>query len=136
MPDYRFFALKNGNHIPGPPTVRQCASDHEAVAEATKLLDGLDLEIWHGARMVMRLTPDAAGVPMDRPLIGAPHDGSLDPEITSAMGEAFDAVCALLPTLSTIDRDIVAERIIDAARGGERDPNRLRNAGLAALRPR
>jgi hypothetical protein len=57
VPDYRFFTLKDDKHIAGPPHVLQCASDHEAVAEGRKLLDGLDLEIWHGARMVMRLTP-------------------------------------------------------------------------------
>lgn len=52
------------------------------------------------------------------------------------MGEAFDAACAMLPNLSKNDREAIAHRIIDAAAGGERDPNRLRNAGLAALRPR
>jgi hypothetical protein len=30
-------------------------------------------------------------------------------------------------------REIIAKRIIEAARKGERDPVRLRNAGLAAL---
>ena len=30
-------------------------------------------------------------------------------------------------------REIIAKRIIEAARKGERDPARLRNAGLAAL---
>jgi hypothetical protein len=30
-------------------------------------------------------------------------------------------------------REIIAKRIIEAAKKGERDPVRLRNAGLAAL---
>jgi len=64
------------------------------------------------------------------------HDGAFDDEATRIMGEAFDAACAMLPNLSKNDREAIAHRIIDAAAGGERDPNRLRNAGLAALRPR
>jgi hypothetical protein len=33
----------------------------------------------------------------------------------------------------TIVYEVIAKRIIDAAKKGERDPVRLRNAGLAAL---
>lgn len=64
------------------------------------------------------------------------YNGTFDPEETSLMGEAFDAACAMLPGLSDTDREAIAERIIDTAAGGERDPIRLRNAGLATLRPR
>jgi hypothetical protein len=53
--DYRFYSLRHGNHIAGPPEVMQCASDHEAIAHGRKLLDGLDIEIWQGARVVTRL---------------------------------------------------------------------------------
>jgi hypothetical protein len=59
MPDYRVFTLKNGKRIVGTPEVLQSASDQQAQAETRRLLlDGLDLEIWHGARLVMRLRPD------------------------------------------------------------------------------
>lgn len=59
MPDYRVSTLKNGEHIMGPPEVPQCVSDQQAIAETRRLLlNGLDLEIWHGARMVMRLRLD------------------------------------------------------------------------------
>jgi hypothetical protein len=54
--DYRFYPLKDGNRIAGPPKVVQCASDHEAIAHGRKLLDGLDIEIWQAARVVTRLT--------------------------------------------------------------------------------
>ena len=64
-----------------------------------------------------------------------PHDGSFGPETTRAMGEAFDAACAMCGNLSHNDREAIAERIIGKAIGGECDPLRLRNAGLAALRP-
>jgi hypothetical protein len=52
---------------------------------------------------------------------------------TQVMGEAFDAACEELHDKGqpTIVYEVI--RIIDAAKKGERDPVRLRNAGLAAL---
>jgi hypothetical protein len=49
--------------------------------------------------------------------------------------EAFDAVCKHLDDTGqpALVREIIAKRIIEAARTGERDPVRLRDAGLAAL---
>ena len=61
-------------------------------------------------------------------------DGALDPEATRLMGEAFDAVCAPFASLSKNDQEAVADRIVKAARSGERDPIRLRDAGMAALK--
>ena len=54
---------------------------------------------------------------------------------TQVMGEAFDAACKELHDKGqpTIVYEVIAKRIIDAAKKGERDPLRLRNAGLAAL---
>ena len=51
------------------------------------------------------------------------------------MGEAFDAACKGLQDGGQPDlvREIIAKRIIKAAMQGERDPVRLRDAGLAAL---
>jgi hypothetical protein len=58
-----------------------------------------------------------------------------DDETARLMGEAFDAVCKDLDDTGqpALVREIIAKRIIEAARTGERDPVRLRNAGLAAL---
>lgn len=52
------------------------------------------------------------------------------------MGEAFDAACGRLDDtgLPGVVREIIAKRIIDAAKKGERDPIRLRDLALAALR--
>jgi len=37
-----------------------CKSDTEAVEQAKKLLNGLDIEVWEGARKVARIeSPDA-----------------------------------------------------------------------------
>ena len=57
-----------------------------------------------------------------------------DDEATRLMGEAFDAACKGLRDAgqpSVVQE--VAKRIIKAAMKGERDPARLRAAGLAAL---
>jgi hypothetical protein len=58
-----------------------------------------------------------------------------DDEATRVMGEAFDAACKDLHDTGqpALVREIIASRIIEAAKRGERDPVRLRNAGLAAL---
>jgi hypothetical protein len=51
------------------------------------------------------------------------------------MGAAFDAACKELHDKGqpTLVYEVIAKRIIDAAKKGERDPVRLRNTGLAAL---
>ena len=58
-----------------------------------------------------------------------------DDEATRLMGEAFDAVCKDLRDTGqpALVQEIIARRIIKAATKGERDPVRLRKAGLAAL---
>lgn len=54
---------------------------------------------------------------------------------TRIMGEAFDAACEELRDAwqSPLARELMAKRIIDAARAGERDVERLRDAALAGL---
>jgi hypothetical protein len=51
------------------------------------------------------------------------------------MGEAFDAACKDLHDKGqpSIVYEVIAKRIIEAFSGGERDMDRLRKAGLAAL---
>jgi hypothetical protein len=62
------------------------------------------------------------------------HDDAFDDEAITVMGEAFDAACALLAGPSYSIREAIADRIIEAARNGERDPVRLREAGIGARR--
>jgi len=52
------------------------------------------------------------------------------------MGEAFDGACKELHDKGQpkIVYEVIAKRIIEAVKNGERDPIRLRNAGLAAFR--
>jgi hypothetical protein len=59
--------------------------------------------------------------------------GAFEPEAIAAMSEAFEAACEVLHDAGPPDvvREIVAGRIIAAARFGERDPVCLRVAALA-----
>ena len=58
-----------------------------------------------------------------------------DDNATRILGEAFDAACKELHDKGqpAIVYEVIAKRIIDAARNGERDPVKLRNVGLAGL---
>jgi hypothetical protein len=61
--------------------------------------------------------------------------GVFDPEALAAMGEAFDAACKALEDTGQpqIVREIIAQRIIEAASRGERNPVRLVEAALPWL---
>ena len=58
-----------------------------------------------------------------------------DDSVTQIIGEAYDTACQELRDAERppIAYEIIAKRIIDVARSGERDPVRLRKSGLAAL---
>ena len=64
-----------------------------------------------------------------------PNDGVFDDHATRVMGEAFDAAGEALHSSGQpqIVYEAIAARIIATAHRGERDPVRLRNAGLAGL---
>jgi hypothetical protein len=49
--DYRAYILNDEGHIIGVHKLN-CADDDEAKQQATKLLDGHDLEVWEHARRV------------------------------------------------------------------------------------
>src|SRR3954464_5017489 len=58
-------------------------------------------------------------------------DGVFDPNDITAMSMALDDVCkALNLTNAKAAREVVAERIIELARKGERSPTRLRDRVL------
>jgi hypothetical protein len=65
-----------------------------------------------------------------RPFI---RSGVFEPEVIAAMSEAFEAACKELDEAGQprVAREVIAGRIIAAARIGERDPARLRAAALA-----
>ncbi len=60
--------------------------------------------------------------------------GEFNPEVIAAMNAAFDAACKEINYDGTrAVFEVMAERIIAAARIGERDPIRLQAAALAGL---
>jgi hypothetical protein len=61
--------------------------------------------------------------------------GVFDPGTLAAMEEAFDAAFKALDDTGQpkIVREVIAQRIIEAAKGGERDPARLVEAALPWL---
>jgi hypothetical protein len=62
-------------------------------------------------------------------------DGLLEPEAIAAMSEAFEAACEQLDDTGQPELvlEVIADRIMAAARTGERDPVRLREAALLGL---
>jgi hypothetical protein len=60
---------------------------------------------------------------------------SFDADATRAMGEAFDAACLELHDKGqpVVVREVLAKRIIAAAKEGERDPAVLCDAALKAF---
>jgi hypothetical protein len=55
--EYRAFVVGRDGHFSGfEPLV--CADDAEAIEEAKRLIDGHDIELWSGARFVIRLPHD------------------------------------------------------------------------------
>jgi hypothetical protein len=58
-----------------------------------------------------------------------------DDRTTKIMGEAFDAACKDLHDTGQPDQvyEVIAKRIIDAAKSGERDPEKLRDWALTAF---
>ena len=63
------------------------------------------------------------------------NKSDFDDEATRLIGDAFDAACKGLRDTGQpiVVQEVIAKRIIKAAMKGERDPARLRAAGLAAL---
>jgi hypothetical protein len=81
--------------------------------------------LWHALNRGV-----GAAMPI-RPFI---QPGAFEPEAIEAMSEAFEAAMnELQDGGGDVTRELVARRIIAAARFGERDPVRLRAAALRGL---
>jgi hypothetical protein len=54
MPDYRAYVVGEDGHFVGyEPLV--CPNDAEAIEKAKRLVNGRDVELWSGARFVIKL---------------------------------------------------------------------------------
>ena len=84
--------------------------------------------------------PDGQICAMERPMAKIlpfiRSEMAFDDTTTQVMGLAFDAACTEFrdSDLTTLTREIIAERIIQAAKRGERDPERLCRVAVSALR--
>ena len=55
MLEYRIYTPTDSDEIVALPQNVICENDVEAVRQANQLLDGHDIEVWQGARLVTRL---------------------------------------------------------------------------------
>ena len=64
-----------------------------------------------------------------------PDQSSFDAETTQAIAHAFEQVCKDLRDQGQpeIVREVISERVMNAAKGGERDPAQLRDIVLASF---
>ncbi len=71
-----------------------------------------------------------------RPYI-APED-SFDPDMCRIMGTALESACAELGLADKLDKatEVVAQRVMELARRGERDPERLKAEVVRSFRSR
>jgi hypothetical protein len=59
--------------------------------------------------------------------------GVFDDHATKVMGEAFEAACKDLDGAGQHTYEVIARRIIEAAKSGERDPEKLRDWALTGV---
>jgi hypothetical protein len=70
------------------------------------------------------------------PLTPFLKEATFDPEAIKAMSAAFEGVCESLQLVNRSDAltEIVARKVIEVAGTGERDPERIRDLVLLALK--
>ena len=59
MPEYKFYSISTDGHIAKPPVIVDCPDDLVAIKNARNYLDGHDVEIWEGTRVVAYLVPES-----------------------------------------------------------------------------
>lgn len=73
MAEYHFYFIERNGHITRPAKVLECQGDEAAAREAEKLLNGRDIEIWEGARIVAYLVPERGSWPSPGPEVSATY---------------------------------------------------------------
>jgi hypothetical protein len=58
MPHYRIYVTTTDGHVGAPATVVECADDQEAIGKAAQLTNGKAVELWEGARFIVRFPSD------------------------------------------------------------------------------
>jgi hypothetical protein len=52
------YATTTDGHVTAPPTVLECDDDQEAIGKAALLTNGKSVELWEGARFIVRFPSD------------------------------------------------------------------------------
>lgn len=52
MPTYRLYLVNRENHITQAPEILTSDSDEDAVERAKQIVDGHDVEVWQGSRLI------------------------------------------------------------------------------------
>ena len=60
MPHYRLYTTTPDGHITAPATAIECADDQEAIGKAARFANGKAVELWEGARFIVRFPSDEA----------------------------------------------------------------------------
>jgi hypothetical protein len=58
MPTYRIYTIGRDRRVSGPAEFVECADDQEAIRKAQQAVNGYDVELWDGPRLVVRLPHD------------------------------------------------------------------------------
>jgi hypothetical protein len=58
MAHYRIYHVVKGGHISAPPEIIECTDDQEAIGKAAKAANGKAVELWEGARFIVRFPSD------------------------------------------------------------------------------
>jgi hypothetical protein len=58
MPLYRIYVTTSDGHVAAPPSVIECADDQEAIGKAAQFTNGKSVELWEGARFIVRFPSD------------------------------------------------------------------------------
>jgi hypothetical protein len=58
MPQYRIYYVDTDGHNSAPPDVVECADDQEGIGKAAQATNGKAVELWDGARFIVRFPRD------------------------------------------------------------------------------
>jgi hypothetical protein len=58
MSQYRIYYVDTDGHNSAPPDVVECADDQEGIGKAAQATNGKAVELWDGARFIVRFPRD------------------------------------------------------------------------------
>ena len=59
MRAYRVYVVTTDGHIAGPAQVIECENEQDAIGKAAQLTNGKCVELWDGARLIVRFPSDS-----------------------------------------------------------------------------